>query len=162
MHTLTGCPGWTMVYILSPMFDIFWKVAIVVLNTICCYNVPFCNIWAVPFTVWYPLLWLSYPRRASKRIRFPVAICLQSLQQNFSWILFSCGNCESFCSFEWQINLQQNKMVVELVGKPCTFWGIHCSQTIYLTFIDVPWKPCPLCSIYSSWCILSIFDTNHH
>ena len=25
-----------------------------------------------------------------------------------------------------------------------------------------PWKWCPLCSIYSSWWILSIFDTNDH
>ena len=30
------------------------------------------------------------------------------------------------------------------------------------SFLPWPWKSCPLCSIYSSWWILSIFGTNDH
>ena len=44
---------------------------------------------------------------------------------------------------------------------------VACDDLLTLTYIfkvirPWPWKLCPLCSIYSSWWILSIFGTNDH
>ena len=52
------------------------------------------------------------------------------------------------------------QMITSMRG--CVTYNDLWPWRIFKVIWPWPWKSCPLCSIYSSWWILSIFDTNDH
>ena len=152
MHTLTGSHRWTLVYILSPMFDILQLLSCKQYAAIISHFATYGLYHLQCGTLWYGYLY----QEGHLNI------------YGFLW-QFVCNHFNKishrFCEFypvvlvtlstplNDTIHLQQNNTVVKLVGQPYTCWCIHCSQTIYLTLIDVQThKVFLLCIIHSPVC----------